>query len=291
MTCPSLGDIMSRVKRSSGKEYRRLSQAAESDDEVILYSLSPSSLPSVQPNTSTTEFGNGRYDQSLDLELPEIRRLPRKERRPAKRTRRPSRGLKAVYFSNEARACVVFLLLIAIVVGVVILVSNKLGVYWTPQISQQSSLVTAVPVATPTTQSPSNRPSGGPPSENPPEESTKEPTEETPKKENTTEPPEGGPTEPPKETPLATGGHTPTEPPKETPLATGGHTETPHLPPEEHTAIVAPTTGIETEDNEGSGSGEAAMETTSAAVSIITTKYLGKMWYSITETSEKVQLR
>ena len=301
---------MSRVKRSSGKEYRRLSQAAESDDEVILYSLSPSSSsPSVQPHTSTTEFGNGRYDQSLDLELPEIRRSPRKGRRLPARTRKRNEGLKEVYFSKEARACVVFLLLIAVVVGVVILVSTKLGVYWTPQISEQSSLVTAVPVATPTTQSPtSNNPSGGapsPPSENPPEEITTEPSEsppeeittepsenppeeittepsenppeeittepsenppeeittEPPKKEKPTEPPEGGPTEPPRETPVATGEHNET-----THLPPGEHNETTHLPPEEHT-VVTPTTDEET-DNEGSSSGEAAMETTSAAVTI-----------------------
>lgn len=243
--------VMSRVKRSSGKEYRRLSQAAESDDEVILYSLSPSSQPSVQLRISTTEFGSGRYDQSLDLELPEIRKLPLNRGSASRRKGRLSvvRNLRS---SKEARTCVCFLLLFAIAIGIVILVSFKLGVYWTPATSEQQS--STLPVATPTTQPPSNRPTGEasntpteePPEENtsknPPEEITIKPSEELPKEENTKEPPEEITTEPPENPEEISVG-----PPEE-------HTETTHLPPEEHT-VVTPTTANEM-DNGGSNGSE-----------------------------------
>ena len=148
------------MKRSSGKDYRRLAQTADSDEEVALFSLSPSSTP-LPPSTTTTttEFGNGRYDKSRDLELPEAPLAPRRgrERRlePAVRLKK-GLGWRA---SREMRLCLCFLGLLAAAMIVVVLawfqLSNYTGAKPASSPSPQSSIVVQSYTSTPFFVSPS----------------------------------------------------------------------------------------------------------------------------------------
>ena len=139
---------MSRSKKSSGKEYHRLSQTAESDDEVVLYSLSPSSATpsSFQPYSpaATTEFGSGHYDRSMDLELPSPPPIERRLLVSPARKRRTGKIKTSIWRSSrEIRACVCFLLLIAVAMAIILLASSQLtsynGTQQSPQSPQSSS--------------------------------------------------------------------------------------------------------------------------------------------------------
>ena len=171
-TFPGKVRAMSRLKKSSGKEYQRLSQTADSDDEVILYSLSPSSAAAFHPTSpaATTEFGSGHYDRDLDLELPTppptsgrlLQVSPSKRRRgggTAGTKVRTSRWRRRS--SREARACCGFLLLGAVAVAVILLASSKLSLSnWThhsQQASSSSSITATEAPSTPTPAATTNR--------------------------------------------------------------------------------------------------------------------------------------
>ena len=149
---------MSRVKKSSGKQYQRLSQAADSDDEVTLYSMpsSSSSLPPTHPHTATTEFGSGHYDQSLDLELPEVRRPPPRKKRGVNIRVRGQKGNRGFRFERELRACVCLLLVGIVGVGVIVVAVSKFSPFTADLPKPASSISTSLtsPVATPQAQPP-----------------------------------------------------------------------------------------------------------------------------------------
>ena len=110
------------LKRSSGREYQRLSQAADSDEEISLYPLSP-------PSFSPTEFGRGSYDQTRDLELPAPLRGSPGSRR-GRRRRAGELGVKRLHArdcSREARACVCFVGLLLAALAVVVIAWLHLG--------------------------------------------------------------------------------------------------------------------------------------------------------------------
>ena len=116
---------MARVKRSSGREYQRLSQSPDSDEEITLY---PLSAPAPTSSPSSAEFGRGIYDKTRDLELPaspssssSVKR--RRRLRAAElmvKTRR--RG-----WVREAKACLCFLGLLVAALGLLALAWATLG--------------------------------------------------------------------------------------------------------------------------------------------------------------------